>query len=501
MRYRIIGIAVVFALGIGIGVSAAGRVPLLIWWLLSLCGLATAIVVVQRTSSRSVRAVLILVPVVAVGGLRGATVPSFSDALLRQAGSLTEVVGTVVSYPSGGADRITFTFRPDTLDADLRVTWAVDPRAIEPVLYGDRLKLSGQASLPEAFDGFDYPAYLARQGIVAQMYVENAAGATRLGVQKGNGLLRRGNAVRQWILDALSEQLAPEVAALASALLLGDRAALAEESEDAFRATGLMHVLAVSGLHLGIVLAGVWLILRRLHVRAAIAYPLVGCVVLAVLWIVGPRVSLLRAGLLFAFLALGNLLADLGLILKRTIRPLNGLAAAAIVLLAWRPGTLFESGFQLTIAATAAILVVVSAAYGVPRRIEAISTRAGAGRLPVRYVLTLGAVSLAAQVGTVPVTAWHFGSLHPWAVLANLVVVPLAVVSLWIGLLALLSAGLGWAAPLQGFGLALQELERLMVALSGLPAAEITVTKWVGPWLAGVFGFVGLIVLYRSRSS
>jgi len=501
MRYRVIGVAIAFALGIAVDLLAAGEMPLWVWWSGAVVGFAMAIGAVRWMPRSGVRAVVIVLPLVAIGGLRAAMTPSFSDALLRQVGSFTESVGTVVSYPSVGSDRITFTLRPDAVVADLLVTWVVDPHAVQPVLYGDRLRVEGWSSLPEAFDGFDYPAYLERQGIAAQMRVAGEAAVTRLGVQDGTGLLRRGNTVRQWILDALSVRLPAGQAALAGALLLGDRAALSEEVERAFRAAGLMHVLAVSGLHLGIVLAGLWFALRRLHIRAAVAYPIVGCVVLLVLWIVGPRVSLLRAGLLFAFLALGNVLADLGLILKASIRPLNGLAAAALVLLGWRPGALLESGFQLTVAATAAILVVVSNAYGSQRRIESICVHAGVGRTPLRYVLTLAAVSLAAQVGTAPITAWHFGAVHPWAVVANVAVVPLAALALWTGLVSVIVGGLGAWGPLRLFEWMLCGLEGLMRSVAGWPGAELAASRGVGAWLGGVVLLGALVWRYGSRSS
>jgi len=202
------------------------------------------------------------------------------------------------------------------------------------------------------------------------------------------GILRIGDGIRQSILSRLREGLSSDDAALAQGLLLGDRSALPDEIEEAFRKTGLMHVLAVSGLHLGIVLGGVWFILRRLGTRPAIAYPLVGTVVLIVLWIVGPRVSLIRAGLLFGFLALGSVLADFGLITKGSIRPLNGLASAGLAILAANPGQLYDAGFQLTFAATGAILVALLPKFGWQEwtaRLPPVGhSRAPARRCPIR---------------------------------------------------------------------------------------------------------------------
>jgi len=265
-----------------------------------------------------------------------------------------------------------------------------------------------------------------------------------------------------------------------------------------------MHVLAVSGLHLGIVLAGAWLALRRAGVRAAVAYPVVGLLVLLVLWIVGPRVSLVRASLLFVFLGLGSVLADLGLILRRSVDPLNGLAVAAIVILAMRPTELFEAGFQLTFAATAGILIVVSPGFRGrwQRWIERIAGKSRSAAPLVRYALTLIVISAAAQAGVAPVVGWHFGTFHPLQLGLNLLVVPLVTLALWIGLPVILLLALGsagfCAAP---FGWVLRALSWIVEAAARIPLVECAVSRWFGLWLIALVALVLLALRYAADSS
>lgn len=488
MRYNLVRASVLFAVGTGLGLCLGDILPDLFPWI------AGVVLVTAAFFGRGTRwcRIALLVTIFVLGAVLSMRNAPFPTWLLLRAQGLQEVTGMVVSYPSLGEDYLTFTFRPDTLPADLRVTWFANAGADAAAHYGDRLTLEGPVRLPEPFDGFDYPAYLARRGIFASMTVDEGGGRLHPDVG-GSPILRLGDRVRQSILRLLRETLGADAVGLAQGLLFGDRAALDEDVEDAFRRTGLMHVLAVSGLHLGIVLAGVWFMLRRARLRPLVAYPVVGVLVLLVLWIVGPRVSLIRASLLFAFLCLGSVLADLGLILRRSIDPLNGLAAAAVVILALRPTQLLDVGFQLSFAATAGILIVVSSGFRSRWEpwVERVSGRWRAPGRIVRIVLTSIVISAAAQAAVAPVVAWHFGTFHPLLIGFNLIVVPLVTLALWLGLPGILLLGLG--APsfvVAPFGWALRALSASVGVLARLPLAELSVPRWLGLWLGAMVGYV-----------
>jgi len=496
MRYTLVRMALSFALGAVVGLVGGRFVPEILPWALAGAFLIAGIAGCRRPWGKAV----LLVAVFFLGLGRATSDEAFPEWLILRAQGMTEVSGTVISYPSLGDGYVVFTLRPDALPGDLRVTWfAPDPE----LLYGDRVTVAGSVRLPEAFDGFDYPAYLARRGIFATMRADGDGAVRRAGAA-GSAVLRLGDRIRQAVLGQLADALGAREAALAQGLLFGDRAALADDVEDAFRRTGLMHILAVSGLHLGIVLGGLWFALRWARVRAVVAYPLVGVVVLAVLWIVGPRVSLVRASLLFGFLGLGSVLADCGLILRRSIDPLNGLAAAGLVLVALQPSQLADAGFQLTFAATAGILLAVADRFRVlwERPIEALAAWAGPLRRPVRAALTLVVISAAAQAGVAPVVAWQFGTFHPLLIGFNLVVLPLVTVALAVGLpgLLLLAAG-SPAIVVAPFGWALTALSGAVERLAAIPFAELAVSRWIGVWLGGVVLFLVAAVAYSERSS
>ena len=498
MQYTLVWAAIALGCGVMIDRWIGNGLPLWLW--LVGAGLALAFSMAMRRWPTGRRAAL-LAAIVCLGTLRAACVQPFPDWLRLRTPSLQELEGTVVSYPSIGASYITFTLHPDVLPGRLRITWFHDAPPVGAVHYGDRVRLSGSAQIPEPFDGFDYPDYLARQGIFATMAVDEDG--LELIEERRWSVLRWGDRLRQTILERLDRWLQPDESAMARSLLFGDRSALPDGVEEAFSRTGLMHLLAVSGLHLGIFLGGAWWILRRLGLRPRWAYPAVGVLVLVALWIVGPRISLVRASLLFGFLALGTVLADLGMILRRSVRSMNGLAAAAIAILALRPGALYDAGFQLTFAATASILVVFSEPFNWHQKIAGYVERFERFRWPIHGALTLVAVGAAAQAGAAPIIAWHFEAIHPLGLAANLLVVPLAGLALWCGLGAILLSGtrlLPYA--IVPFSFILRGLKTIVIGLSRIPLSELEAPQWMGVWLGALTVFLLSVAAYsRGESS
>jgi len=496
---RMTGIAGSAALAAGIGLGFAIDPPV-VPTVAAAGGATVAAIALGRRAPTAARIALVAALLLAGLGRAGGT-GRFPPELLRRTPWLRELTGTVVSYPSVGSERISFVFDPDRLAGSLQVTWRDPARTLGAVHFGDRVQLSGTARLPEAFDGFDYPGYLRRRGIFARMDVRGPSGVALTGPSRGR-LLPLGDRLRQTALARLESVLPSELFGAAQSLLFGDRTGLSPVVEDAFRRTGLMHLLAVSGLHLGILLAGVWAAVRALGVRPALAYPMVGVVVASALWIVGPRVSLVRAALLFAALGLGSVLADLGLILRRSICPMIALAVVAAGILLWRPGALLDAGFQLTIAATGAILAVFSRSGRAKAWIDRTGARSPLPTGLVRWTLNGLAASAAAQTGVAPVLALHFGFLYPWALVANLFAVPLATIALWSGLVAVLAlpiAGAWVAAPFRWF---LSALVQFVGVAASIPSAAIAVEAWIGWWVAGWIGLLwGTAWLVQSRSA
>ena len=199
--------------------------------------------------------------------------------------------------------------------------------------------------------------------------------------------------------------------ALVRALVLGDRTQLPLVWQQVLRRLGLSHLLAVSGLHVGLLALTAYGLAQPLPRGARYGATLVA--VLVYLLLIGPRPAILRASLM-GLLAFGSLLAH------RPPQSLNGLAWSVFLLVAPVPSVVTELGFQLSFAATAAIVVLA------PRY-------TGAWRFKPKWLRQSLAVSVAAQIATLPLLLPVTGSVHPLAAFFNLVAIP------WLSLFLLLA--------------------------------------------------------------
>lgn len=308
----------------------------------------------------------------------------------------------------------------------------------------------------------------------------------------------------QWaVRDRLRRAAGERPGRLLGSLLLGVREDLEPDTADAFRSSGLAHLLAVSGLHVMFLASAVSRLLRVLlpdRVPAPLRALVLPILLLGYCCLCRFSTPVVRASVFVAGL-------DVGAHLGRRVRFADRLAPAVFLLLLADPGELHDPGFQLSFSAVLAIVHLreplreaLCPALDTWRRFpELISPR--------RLVWTeratgAGATALAAQLGTMPAAIHWFGTLHPWALPANLVAVPIASVLVpTAGALALLGGSVpGLTRPLAAAGAA--SLEGVAGFVGGLPYADATVNSPGAGWLvvAGVaLLFAGLGRLSRAR--
>jgi competence protein ComEC len=359
------------------------------------------------------------------------------DDLAHLAGQRLTLTATVAELPAREAHRDVFRARARTVTVDgrtvpvsglVRVSRYRRPGAAR-LAYGDtftaRATLRPVTSLANP-GGFDYAAYLWRQGVRVRATVSSrAAVAVR---PAPPGFLTAVNRWRERMRAASAEALPPAPAGLLTALAAGDARAVPQAVRERFQAAGLAHLLAVSGTHLGLVAGAAFVLLLGIGPR-----------LLPARWLVRltSRVSTRQAAGLGALVAVTGyaLLAGartptlralvmvwmvmLALLLGRRGHAPTALAVAALALLAWDPRAVGLASFQLSFAAVLAILLVLAR---LPRP-QAPPTLPG--RLRSRALAT-GAVTLAAGLATLPLAAWHFGQVAPWGFAANFLMVPLA---------------------------------------------------------------------------
>ncbi len=226
---------------------------------------------------------------------------------------------------------------------------------------------------------------------------------------------------------------------LLSALILGDKSDVDPDIRDSFANTGVIHVLAVSGLHVGYVLVVLLLIknIFRLPWGVDRIVVIIGLVIFVIL--TGGKASVIRASIMAGLYVMAP-------VFNRTANIWNIIGGAALGILCFRPLDLFDLGFQLSFLAVGSIIFFYNWFEKVlPDRVKVskISHKA------LKFIWGLFLVSLAAQIGTLPLTAYVFGKLPLIALIANVLIVPLIGVLVGIGFFLLF---LGWI-PGMGFTL------------------------------------------------
>ena len=292
----------------------------------------------------------------------------------------------------------------------------------------------------------------------------------------------------------------------AAAIIVGDRSDIAEEDAEALRAANLAHLLAISGLHMGL-LTGLAYALARLAFALVpfTAYHLSGKKAAAVvalaagagyLALSGATVATQRAFIMVAF-------AFLAVLADRPAITLRALALAATVILLARPISLLDAGFQMSFAATVALVAGYEALRD--RRLTGAAGRSGLQAAPRLLALYLGGLalsSLLAGLATAPFAAFHFNRTAPWGLVSNLAALPVmgGWIAPWAGIAALL-APFGLEAPaLRAMGLGIELVLGIAHWVAGFPAAVrpvpaapqavlalialggLWLALWRGPW-------------------
>ncbi|MFH1854422.1 MAG: ComEC/Rec2 family competence protein, partial [Candidatus Omnitrophota bacterium] len=304
--------------------------------------------------------------------------------------------------------------------------------------YGDRLLVNGTIRKPGlpltptlSPEGrgrrvFNYREYLERQNTFALINTKENNVTLLSHNYKSNPILRYIYLLREKLKNQIIEKMPLDSGAFLRAILLGDRSELPKHIQASFKSSGTMHILAISGLHIGLIVIVILYFLRFMRVRREFSYILTIILLIFFALVALSRPSIVRAVIMASVFLIG-------LLLGRRMDMYNTLGAAAIFILIRNPDELFNVGFQLSFLAVLAILFLM------PRFMNPV--RKSQNYLIKKYLYTPLAVSMAAWLGTFPLIAYYFGIITPVAIIANLFIIPALFVALVAGLAFLL---LGW---------------------------------------------------------
>lgn len=344
--------------------------------------------------------------------------------------------GDSLSYPYGS---LMLWYMGDTLPSPWkpgdRLCMNIRPRAVEnngnPCEFNYRRYLEGQGIKQMAF---------FRSGDVIGYHPEG-----RRSVRESSLIIAHG-------MTALFRNagLRGEELGLVTALTIGDKELLDKEQLTSFSRSGAMHIMAVSGLHVGMISLALSGMLFFLRGRLKIIKPMI---IVPSLWgfafITGMSPSVLRATIMFTFLQAGNLL-------HRPAAGMNSLLASAFILTVARPAVLFEAGFQLSYLAVAFIIAFYNSLYRLIRLKNRI----------LDWFWQMIAVSLVAQAGTLALTIRLFNIFPLLFLLTNLVVIPISFAVLLLAMMLIATSSL---PPLSALiAIILDRLARFTLTFTGM---------------------------------
>lgn len=350
--------------------------------------------------------------------------------------------------------------------------------AADSLKVGDRICFRGRVRTPKNFSdnlAFDYARYVTLQGAAGTVYLPeedwHRTGEDSLSLRER--MLRLRHMLHKEYMRPAFEG---DALGVLSALTLGDRSGLSEEVRAAYADAGVAHVLALSGLHVGVIYAMLAFLMRGVLRRRELRW-LREILTIAVLWLfalmVGMSASVVRAVTMCTLYILSRWVSG-------ESNSINVLSLAALLMLFVHPLYLFDVGFQLSFMAMAAILWLEP-------HLEVLFHRSSLHPI-LAYFVGVVCMSLAAQLGTFPLTLYHFGTFPTYFLVTNLVVIPYlyAVLMLCVAWWASAIVGFPWATAL-GHGVQL-----LVDWMNDFLA-------WIGHWsgaLLHVEGYNALAVLF-----
>ena len=340
-------------------------------------------------------------------------------------------------------------------------------------------KLPPKALNPYAFD---YRNYLAKKGIYHEILMDKTACKSDK-YKSSTSVIVIAEQIRYHIYNIFKRNgLKGKELALASALFLGERQYISKETLSDFQSAGTVHILAISGLHVGILLWFLNLIFGFVKKRLGNLYFLL--ITLSIIWfyafLTGFSPSVLRAVVMFSFL-------QIGLQLRRETNIYNTLFSAAFIMILVNPATIYQVGFQMSFLA---VLSIVSF-------FPIFSKPFKNWKQPFKWFADLFVISLSAQLGVLPLSLYYFHLFPTYFLLANLMIIPLLFVILIYGfsLMILSLSGIQLTILFKIFHFLLNLLLELNNYIASLKYSTIS-NIYFDKFLL-IFSFFAIFLLYR----
>jgi competence protein ComEC len=331
-----------------------------------------------------------------------------------------------------------------------RTGWASRKPTMFPYLkYGDVIEMSGKLRFPRFPrnpESFDYRAWLRQKGIHAQMSIWNSRDIKVVDRRSGNPIVSKiALPAKRYFRNTIDRYLSWVQASFLKAILLRERGDLPEITYEYFQSTGVVHVLAVSGLHVAIIAMIVFTLLSVSRIPLIPRQIATAILLIIYALMTGARPPVVRATIM-------SILAMVALTIERDTDIFNTMSFAGLLILIIHPQALFDLGFLLSFGAVISIVGLYPKVYPLlfgklqeegRSRIGAIALRG------CRACAQLFTVSLCAQLGVLPIIAYSFFRVSIVSTITNLIVVPLTGTCISLTLAMSLLNLLPWQIPVQ----------------------------------------------------
>ncbi len=277
--------------------------------------------------------------------------------------------------------------------------------------YGDRIRIRGYLYMPHPPQNpgqFDYRNYLARKKIYVIANVFSEDYITVLGPGRVNPLTKLALGLKRKMEIIVRKTMDPPQRFFLESVLLGNRRLLPGRWKEIFAQTGTAHLISISGLHVGFVLAIFLLLFKTLNLPPKITSALTILVVVIYCLLTGSRPPAVRASIMAVMILAGT-------VLNRPVRIWNSLFTAAFIILIINPLELFDPGFQMSFLAVWGIIYISP-------RLERIWNPSSKY---LKFTWKTAAVIVSAQLAVLPPVAYYFNIFSPVAFFANFIVVPI----------------------------------------------------------------------------
>jgi len=368
--------------------------------------------------------------------------------------------GVIIEEPEQRINQQKFQVNTEKIPGKILITKGLYPE----YHYGDQLEIIGQLKEPAQFEDFDYRAYLAKDKVYSVIY---SPYIKLLGSNKANWFYQRIFNFKDRLRKVIEQTLLPPQSSILKAIFLGDRYGLSEELKEKLNISGTRHIVAISGMHMIIMTQILLFLALGIGLWRGQAFYFVVLLMVAYIIMIGAPASAVRAGIMASLLLLAQKIGRL----RSADR---AIVFAAVIMLVFNPLLLkSDVGFQLS------FMACLSIVYLKPILDNKTSKWPNPWRL--KDILTM---TLAAQLGTLPILIFHFGRLSLISPLANLLIVPLLSIIMIFGIIlsfiGLISIGLAKIIALPVW-LLLTYLIKVIDYLSSFPFAayEFENISWI----------------------